>query len=72
MVMIGGGGGATPVTGMLLLYVDDVDATHAHAVKAGATSVRDPLDTPDGERRGGVQDPFGNLWYMGGPRSAKS
>ncbi len=71
MVMIGGGPDVTPVTGMLFLYVADVDAAHTRAVQAGATSVANPADAPDGERRGGVRDPFGNLWYMGGPAKTK-
>lgn len=65
MIMIGGGSGATPMTAMLLLYVDDVDAVYKRALEAGATSVQEPADTPDGSRRGGVKDAFGNHWYFG-------
>ena len=69
MVMVGGGPDATPSTGMFLLYVDDVDATYKRALHTGATSVQEPNETPDGERRGGVRDAFGNLWYFGGPKA---
>ncbi len=64
-VMIGGGPGAEAVTGMLYLDVGNVDTTHARALRAGAVSVQDPRDTPDGARRSGVRDAFGNLWYFG-------
>ncbi len=64
-VMIGGGPGAEAVTGMLYLDVGDVDTAHSRALRAGAVSVQDPRDTPDGARRGGVRDAYGNLWYFG-------
>lgn len=65
MVMIGGGPDVTSVTAMLILYVHDVDAGYKRALDAGAVSVQEPVDTPDGERRGGVRDAFGNLWFFG-------
>lgn len=68
MVMIGGGPEATPVTAMLLLYLDDVDTVYKRALSAGASTVLEPVDTPDGKRRGGVRDAFGNLWYFGKSR----
>jgi PhnB protein len=49
---------------MLHLYVDDADAAYDRALRAGATSVRQPTDQPDGDRRGGVRDPFGNEWWF--------
>jgi PhnB protein len=49
---------------MLHLYVDDADRAHARAIRAGATSVREPADQSDGDRRGGVKDPFGNEWWF--------
>jgi len=64
-VMIGGGPGASPVTGMLYLSVDDVDVAFKRALNAGASSVQEPNDTPDGSRRGGVKDAFGNFWFFG-------
>ena len=66
MVMIGGGGGERLAV-MLYLYMEDVDAVYQHALDAGATSIMEPADQPDGERRAGVQDPFGNQWYIGAP-----
>ena len=46
----------------LYVYVDDVDATYARALKAGATSVRAPENAFYGDRTAAVQDPFGNSW----------
>jgi uncharacterized glyoxalase superfamily protein PhnB len=48
----------------LQLYVDDVDAVHRRALAAGATSLREPADQFYGDRSGGVQDAFGNQWWL--------
>jgi len=48
-------------------YVDDVDATYAKAIEAGATEVRALRDEDHGDRMGGVLDPFGNQWWMASP-----
>lgn len=72
-VMVGGG---APVEqdqpAALFLYVDDVDALHDRAVRAGATSIIAPADGEFEEQRGaGVVDATGNQWFLGqhGPRS---
>jgi tRNA-Thr(GGU) m(6)t(6)A37 methyltransferase TsaA len=59
---------ATPA--FLYLYVDDADAVHARAVAAGARSLEPPLDTPYGDRRGMVEDPFGNVWQIATQRGS--
>jgi PhnB protein len=46
------------------LYVPDTDALYERAVKAGATSVRTPEDTPYGDRSAIVTDAFGNSWFI--------
>ena len=46
------------------LYVPDTDALYERAVKAGATSVRAPEDTPYGDRSAIVTDAFGNSWFI--------
>ncbi|MGI0129402.1 MAG: VOC family protein [Thermoplasmata archaeon] len=56
--------GGTPFPAMVHLYVLDADAAYRRALSAGATSVREPADQPDGDRRGGVQDPGGNEWWF--------
>src|SRR3989442_7833859 len=50
-----------PVQVPLLLYVTDTDATYRRAVKAGATSLREPMDAFYGDRTAGVKDSFGQL-----------
>jgi PhnB protein len=59
--------GRTPFPGMLHLYVPDADVAYLRALRAGATSVREPADAPDGDRRGGVRDAWGNEWWFTRP-----
>ena len=48
----------------IYVYVDNIDATYARAVAAGAISLDKPSDRPFQERTAGVQDAFGNIWYL--------
>lgn len=48
----------------LHLYVEDVDATFAQALKAGATQVNAVQNQFYGDRSGTLKDPFGNLWFV--------
>ena len=52
----------TPVS--IVLYVDDVDATFTKAVDAGAKVQRPVTNQFYGDRMGGIEDPFGHLWYI--------
>jgi PhnB protein len=54
--------GGSPVT--IMLYVDDVDATVARAVSAGARLTRPVANQFYGDRNGAVTDPFGHLWFV--------
>jgi PhnB protein len=68
LVMLGEAPAGSPTfPGMIHLYVPDADAAYQLALDAGATSVRKPEVAPDGDRRGGVQDPFGNQWWFTTP-----
>jgi PhnB protein len=49
---------------MLHIYVDDCDATYDKAIAAGATSKRAPEDQFYGDRMAGVQDEFGNEFWI--------
>ena len=49
---------------MLHLYLEDVDAAYQRAIEAGAKSVREPADQFYGDRIGGVEDAFGNQWWI--------
>jgi PhnB protein len=48
----------------LMVYVEDVDATHAAALAAGAKETR-PLENQFyGDRLGQFEDPFGHRWSI--------
>jgi len=50
--------------GSPVLYVEDADAMFERAIVAGATELMPVEDSEDGDRRGGVTDPFGHVWYI--------
>lgn len=66
VVMIGESGGQWPaIPSFLHLYVDDVDQTYRRALDAGGVSVQAPMQKAgDPDKRGGVQDPGGNTWWI--------
>ena len=51
----------------LYVYVDDADEAFRRAVQAGAEILEEPLDTPYGDRRAMVRDPFGNVLQIAHP-----
>lgn len=59
--------GRDPFRAMLHLYVTDTDAAYGRAIAAGAASVREPGESGDGLRRGGVRDTWGNEWRFSSP-----
>ena len=54
--------GGSPIS--LALYVEDVDALVKQAVAAGGKLIRPVADQFYGDRTGGVEDPFGHVWYI--------
>jgi PhnB protein len=54
--------GGSPV--MIHLYVEDVDAVFEQAKKAGAEVMTPLADQFYGDRAGGLQDPFGHVWWV--------
>lgn len=48
----------------LHLYVTDVDATFANAIKAGAKETMPPTNQFWGDRMGAIADPFGHVWLI--------
>jgi PhnB protein len=46
------------------LYVNDADAVYQRAIRAGASSLREPADQFYGDREGDVKDPCGNHWFI--------
>jgi PhnB protein len=53
-----------PFPAFLYIYVEDADEAYRRALDAGALSVEAPLDTPYGDRRAMVNDPFGNVFQI--------
>ncbi|HTW65758.1 MAG TPA: VOC family protein [Bryobacteraceae bacterium] len=64
IIMMGEGGEGKYFPGMLHLYVEDVDGVYARSIQAGAKSIRVPADQFYGDRSGGVEDAFGNQWWI--------
>lgn len=54
--------GGSPVS--IHLYVKDADAVFNRTVAAGATVRRPLADQFYGDRSGGVEDPFGHIWWI--------
>lgn len=64
MIMTGGLQDMEPQPASIFLYMDGVDELYDRALEAGATSIEEPADRPEGDRRAGVADPFGNSWFI--------
>jgi PhnB protein len=65
VIMMGEPGGqwkATPAA--LYVYVEDTDSAYKRALEMGATSRMEPADQFYGDRNAGVQDSWGNLWWI--------
>lgn len=48
----------------LHVYVQDVDALFAQAVKAGAAVIKPVEDQFYGDRTGTLKDPYGHVWFL--------
>ena len=70
VVMVTQAGARDLFPAFLYVYVDDADAVYQRALGAGAVSLEEPLDTPYGDRRAMVRDPFGNVWQIAHARAA--
>ncbi|MDQ2971641.1 MAG: VOC family protein [Pseudomonadota bacterium] len=68
-IMIGDAGIREPMPACLYVYVENADETYRRAIEAGASSIEAPLDTPYGDRRGMVEDQWGNTWQIATYRS---
>jgi PhnB protein len=53
-----------PAPAFLYVYVPNVDAAYRRAVAAGARPIEEPGDLPYGDRRGMVEDRWGNTWQI--------
>ncbi len=48
----------------LYVYVQSTEDTYRNAMSAGAESIEEPKNTPYGDRRAIVRDPWGNTWQI--------
>src|ERR1700730_15708476 len=64
LVMVSPAGERDLFPAFLYVYVDDADATFRRALAAGAVGIEEPLNTPYGDRRAMVRDPFGNVFQI--------
>jgi PhnB protein len=64
LVMVSPSEERDPFPAFLYVYVDDADAAYRRAVDAGACSMEEPIETPYGDRRAMVRDPFGNVFQI--------
>jgi uncharacterized glyoxalase superfamily protein PhnB len=64
VVMVSGEGLRKAKTGFLHVYVNDTDETFTRALESGAVCIEEPAQTPYGDRRAMIVDPFGNEWQI--------
>jgi PhnB protein len=64
IIMVSEAGERDLFPAFLYIYVDDADGVYRRALTAGGVSVEEPWDTPYGDRRAMVRDPFGNLFQI--------
>ena len=64
VIMVSDSGERQVMTAFLYVYVRDTDATYRRAIDAGARSIEEPSDMPYGDRRGMVEDAWGNTWQI--------
>jgi PhnB protein len=57
--------GGSPVH--LYIYVADVDEVVRRAIAAGAKAIDEVEDRDWGDRCGGIEDPWGHVWFVGTP-----
>ncbi|MGZ5007553.1 MAG: VOC family protein [Methylobacter sp.] len=48
----------------LHVYVENVDAQFAQAIKAGAKEIKPVLNQFYGDRTGTLKDPYGHIWFL--------
>jgi uncharacterized glyoxalase superfamily protein PhnB len=64
VLMVSEAGIRSPAPSFLYVYVEDTDATFRRALEAGALTIEQPSNMPYGDRRGMVEDPWGNTWQI--------
>jgi PhnB protein len=52
------------MTCTIYMYVPDIDSVYSKALKAGGKTLREPTNEFYGDRVCGIEDPFGNQWWI--------
>ncbi len=64
LIMVGSTHEREAMPTFLYVYVEDADAVFRLSQERGAKSLEEPHDTPYGDRRAMIRDPWGNLWQI--------
>jgi len=64
LIMVGSTLEREVMPAFLYVYVENVDAVFRFSQERGAKSLEEPKDTPYGDRRAMMRDPWGNLWQI--------
>lgn len=64
VMLTDGNDDCTPAPASFYLYLNDVDAAYARALRAGGESIMEPADQFYGDRNAGVRDASGNTWWL--------
>lgn len=64
LLMVGSTVERQPMPAFLYVYVEDADSTFRRALDRGCESLEEPQDTPYGDRRAMIRDPWGNVWQI--------
>src|SRR4029434_745681 len=64
LIMVGSTTQREAMHAFLYVYVEDTDAVLSLAVARGAESLEEPRDTPYGDPRAMIRDPWGNTWQI--------
>lgn len=64
LIMVGSTLEREAMPAFLYVYVEDADAVFRLSQARGAKSLEEPHDTPYGDRRAMIRDPWGNLWQI--------
>jgi len=64
LVMVSPAGEREAFPAFLYVYVHDADSIYRRAIAYEAVSLEEPFDTPYGDRRAMVRDPFNNVFQI--------
>jgi PhnB protein len=72
MIMVSDAGTRSHMPAFIYVYVEDPDKIYSMALRAGATSLEEPSETPYGDLRCMVKDEWGNTWQIASYRGQRN